>query len=365
MLALATTALTGCADSIVGADRPTGHAALFDQLWTQVDLHYSFFDLKRINWDSLRTVYRPQAIAAADSVALARVLGNMLAELHDPHVALTPFGPGSTVRFLGRSDTTRTFFSAAGVHDAYMPAQQFRIGDVVRAAMLGDSVGYLHIANFHGEGWASTVDSALATVATAKSLVLDVRDNGGGTYSLAVDIAGRFVTQRRVFGSLRFRNGESHTAFSTPVAETVAPSGLAQFRGPIYLLTNGRTVSSGEVFVLALRTNPRVLVVGDTTAGASGGPTARELSNGWIYEVSEWVEYTLQHTTYEGIGLAPDIVVKPVASDFARHIDPALERALSLATGGAFIADSPGTRARVPLPDIPGAQSVCGDSVRR
>jgi carboxyl-terminal processing protease len=341
--------LGACANSIVGADKPASGALVFDQLWTQVDLHYSYFDLKHINWDSLRTAYRPRAASAADSNALAKVLGQMLAELRDPHVALTPFGAGSTMRFLGRSDTARTFFSAMGVHDAYMPAQDFNSKDVVRASMIGDGIGYVHIANFHGAGWASKIDSALRALPAAQALILDVRDNAGGTYALAVDIAGRFVQQRRVFGFLRFRNGASHSSFTEPVPEAVTPSGLRQFRGPIYLLTNRRTVSSGEVFVLALRTNPRVVVIGDTTAGASGGPTARELPNGWILELSEWMEYTPDYRTYEGIGLAPDVVVKPVASDFARHVDPALERALLLAAAAATVAEPLKKSAHIPI----------------
>jgi hypothetical protein len=59
---------------------------------------------------------------------------------------------------------------------------------------------------------------------------------------------------------------------------------------------------------------PHVLIVGDTTAGASGSPIVRELPN-----------------VYEGIGLAPNVAVKPATADAAQGVDAVLERALLLA----------------------------------
>lgn len=356
--ALALLCTSACADTFVGADRAANETVLFDELWNEVDQHYSFFELRHINWDSLRTVYRPRALAATDDHQLAQVFGQLLRELHDPHVAFTPFGAGSTMRFIARSDTTRTFFSPGNVAEHYMPGQHYSEHDVVRSAMIAPTVGYIHIANFRGDGWAGLVDAALTQLDSAQCIIVDVRDNSGGTYALAVDIAGRFVSQRRVFGFLRFRNGLAHSNFSASVPEVVAPTGTNRLHKPIFLLTNGRTVSSAEVFVLALRSNPHVVVVGDTTAGASGGPTARELANGWIYELSEWIEYTPQHETYEGVGLAPNIVVRPAMSDFVRKIDPVLERALSLATNAAASLDSLHGQTRVPF--VPELQRSVG-----
>lgn len=347
---------SACADTFVGADHVANDAVLFEELWSAVDQHYSFFELKQINWDSLRTLYRPRALAAKDDRELSMVFGQLLRELRDPHVAITPFGAGSTMRFIARSDTARTFFSPGNVAERYTPAKRFDERDVVRAGMVTPAVGYIHIANFRAEELATLVDDALQQVDSAKVLIVDVRDNPGGVYALAVDIAGRFTARRRVFGFLRFRNGAGHSDFSAPVPEVVVPTGVRRAPTPIYLLTNARTVSSAEVFTLALRSNPLVTVVGDTTAGASGGPTARELSNGWIFELSEWIEYTPEHQTYEGIGLAPHIVVKPAMNDYMRKVDPVLERALLLAADASIrntssIPDTSGARARVPMSD--------------
>jgi C-terminal processing protease CtpA/Prc len=80
-----------------------------------------------------------------------------------------------------------------------------------------------------------------------------------------------------------------------------------------------------------MRAIPKVTVIGDTTAGASGGPIPRELANGWSYELSEWIEYLPSKQMFEGIGLAPDVFVRATAWDVANGKDGAIERALALA----------------------------------
>jgi C-terminal processing protease CtpA/Prc len=138
----------------------------------------------------------------------------------------------------------------------------------------------------------------------------------------------------RTFGYVRLRNGPAHDDFTDYIAETVAPTGTRRFGGTVFVLTNRRDFSTAEDFVLAMRAMPRTTIVGDTTAGASGGPIVGELSNGWTYRLSAWIEYTPLHLAFEGVGLAPDVVVQATAADSARGVDAALERALSLALGG-------------------------------
>ena len=76
--------------------------------------------------------------------------------------------------------------------------------------------------------------------------------------------------------------------------------------------------------------------VGGETAGAllveEGGEQlvlVRELANGWTYQLSQWIAYTADHKTFEGVGLAPDIYVKGSSSISAT--DAVLERAIQLA----------------------------------
>jgi C-terminal processing protease CtpA/Prc len=135
------------------------------------------------------------------------------------------------------------------------------------------------------------------------------------------------MTGTHTFAYLKFRNGAAHDDFTAEIPQTVSPAGH-KFTGAVQVLANRHTMSAAEDFILAMRTESNVTVVGDTTAGATGGPIARELTNGWTYEISEWIQYTPQHKIFEDVGLAPDVVVQTTAADYFARKDPALQRAV-------------------------------------
>jgi hypothetical protein len=317
------------------ATDPTGsasRAALFDDLWRQFDLHYSFFELKGVSWDSLGARYRPQALATTTDAEFGAVLGQMLGQLHDVHVSITVGRGGATIRYQSPFETLPNSADPRIVFSNYVTTSFTSPSGHVRYGLATPAIGYLYLPNFTGTGWTTEVDDALKTLGAARSLVIDVRGNGGGNYALAPAIAGRFADHARTFGYLRRRNGPTHTDFANYEAEVIEPAGNSRFNGRVYVLADRRSFSTAENFVLAIRSLPNVTVIGDTTAGASGGPIVRELANGWTYQLSEWIEYTPTFAMYEDSGLPPDVVVQAKAGDSASGIDRALERALMLAS---------------------------------
>jgi carboxyl-terminal processing protease len=320
-----------CSETLLGPAAHADRSAVFDQIWKEFDLHYSFFEYKNVNWDTIGARYRPGALAAATDEEFASQVAAMLRELKDVHVSLTPKGATNALGYISVADTIATHFSAANVFKNYVPHAALSTGHHLRYGMAADSVGYIRIASFVGSGWAGEIDEALAAMPRATSLIVDVRNNNGGNPVLAVHMAGRFTAKARRYGWVRLRNGPKHDDFTAFNEELVKPTGARKFRGPVFLLTNRRDFSSAEDFVLAMRTIPRITVIGDTTAGASGGPIPRELANGWSYEISEWIEYLPGKRMFEGIGLAPDEFVRATAADVTAGRDRAIERALLLA----------------------------------
>lgn len=319
-----------CGDTIVGTQSGADHAGVFDDLWHQADLHYSYFDLKHINWDSIGTHYRPIALAATSDAQFAVVLSDMLDELHDAHVSLTP-GPGrSPMRFVSSAERSATYLDNH-LMSRYLPSPDSTSDQHLRFGYAAPGVGYVRIPSFEGSGWDGDIDVALQGLPDAHALVIDVRENPGGDYTLAADIASRFTDSHRVFGYVRRRNGPAHDDFTTDIPEYIQPKG-AHFAGPVYVLANRHSFSSAEDFVLAMRSIPTVTIVGDTTGGASGGPITRELPNGWNFQLSEWIEYTADHVPFDGVGLAPQVVVKATADEYMHNVDAALAKAIQLAT---------------------------------
>jgi hypothetical protein len=318
-------------DAFLGPAAATSHASIFDQVWNEFDLHYSFFALKHIDWKDARARYRPLALAAANDSGLAVVIEDMMGELQDVHVSLTPFGTGSTTRYVSAFEAADTYFSESRVFGRYVVESSPSADAHLRYGLAAPQTGYVFIPSFLGTDWAHEMDGAIDAMSGITSLIVDVRNDRGGSNQLAVSIAGRFVPSSRTYGYVRLRNGPAYTDFTDYITESVKPVGASRFRGRVFVLTNRHTFSSAEDFVLALRTIPGVTVLGDTTAGASGGPIVRELPNGWTYQLSEWIEYTPGHQPFEGIGLAPDIVVPTSAHDAAQGVDPVFEAALRAA----------------------------------
>ena len=322
---------TACAEPALGPSSSGGlatNAEVFDVLWTEFDLQYAHFGTKNVDWNRMRDVYRPRAIAATSEFELAKVLGQMLAELRDRHVTLTPGSAGSTIAYLSQSDTAAAAFDAALIDRQYVKNARQTSGGRVRYGFITPAVGYLRIPSFAGSGWVAEIDAALAELRDAQKLIVDVRGNAGGSHGLAMSAAGRFAASSQTCSYVKIRNGPGHDDFTSLEPQIVRPEGPFQFTKPVVVLTNRRVYSSGENFVLAMRALPNVTTMGDSTAGASGRPITRELPNGWTYTLSTWVEYTEDRKLFENIGLAPDVYVPARVVEIKSGSDPVLARAM-------------------------------------
>jgi len=328
---LALPAAFACTDPSLTANHaaPT-NAEVFDAFWNEFDLRYSFFEVKGVNWDSMRVVHRPRAIAAENDAALARVLGTMIAALQDRHVMLTTAGT-SAMTFLSKIDSVlpRNPFDAQMIDRKYLQAKRVTTGGHIQFGFVTPTIGYLRIPAFDGGGWSGEVDEALASLAGAQSMIVDVRGNRGGSHTTAIEAAGRFASSPVLYSYTKIRNGPTHSDFTPLSPQVLNPAGPAQFRGPVVVLTNRIVYSSAEDFVLAMRALPTVTTMGDSTGGASGRPMTRELPNGWTYSLSTWVEYTRDRRVFENIGLAPDVYVPTSWSELQRGVDAVMDRAIA------------------------------------
>ena len=132
-------------------------------------------------------------------------------------------------------------------------------------------IGYLRISQFN-EDTGEEVKQALNGIngAGAKSVIIDLRYNGGGRLDEAVKIADYFLDSGlivRVKGRMR------------PESSVEAKPGDTIFHGPVVLLVNGDTASASEILSGALADHHRATVVGTRTYG-----------KGSVQEVENWGE---------------------------------------------------------------------------
>jgi carboxyl-terminal processing protease len=92
-------------------------------------------------------------------------------------------------------------------------------------------------------------------------IVLDLRNNGGGSLEEAVNFTGLFVTNGPV---VLVRSPEGHVAVDQD------SSAYALYRGPLVVLVNRFSASATEIVAGALQDYGRALIVGDTSTYGKG-----------------------------------------------------------------------------------------------
>ena len=209
---------------------------------------------------------------------------------------------------------------------------------------------YLFIGAWKEPVSEEALDLALARMRDAPGLIIDVRNNAGGTDRTALAFASRFTTRAFTASYVEIRMDSLVRNIEMPLARTVRPRGAWQFTRPVVVLSGRGGFSATESFVAAMRTLPQVTVVGDTTGGASGNPATFSLGNGWRFTVPRWLEFGPDKRPIEGRGVAPHLAVTwdPASYDSAR--DPLIDAAVGLLgerNGVYRIAPASSQKARV------------------
>ncbi len=324
--------LFSCGEILVGSDPANTPQNNFQILWDEFDRYYALFKVKNIDWNALYDIYAPQVTDQTNDNALFEIMSSMLAHLDDEHVYLiAPFERFISSHAKGRPEGT---LNLDLVKSKYLRSGFQTTGNgFFTSGQISDTIGYLHIASFssrNGSAWVEAIDPIVNEFFDHRGFIVDVRNNSGGNGVNVEAVVGRFADQKKLSSLLQRRNGPRHSDF-TPIRERyVEPAGEKQFTKPIIVLTDRRTISGGEYFVLAMKLFPYVRIVGDVTAGSMAPNMYRELPNGWVYRISIGKWFSADHVMYEGVGIPPDIHVEVPSSDEVIKKDPVIEMAIQL-----------------------------------
>ena len=182
----------------------------------------------------------------------------------------------------------------------------------------GDRFAHIRITDFYPNTVGALRDIILKVVDEgAEGLILDVRDNPGGTLGAVVDVASLFLEDGLVTYVIDGKGRRNDWR----VRPGQVATGL-----PMVLLANERSGSSSEVLAGALQDHDRAKIIGATTFGKGSVNILRDLSNGGgVYiTIAHW--YTPLGRLIDRQGIEPDI---EVTSRDARQADvKQLERAI-------------------------------------
>lgn len=194
--------------------------------------------------------------------------------------------------------------------------------------------------NLHSFGSDEVVrrfEEAYDKVLAAKGLVLDLRDNGGGSSDVGYAILKRLIDKpvERSHWKTRqylpaFRAWGRKEQWYEGTHGTIEPFEGERYRGPVAVLTGPVTASAAEDFVVAFQTSGRGKVVGQRTLGSTGQPLHLELPGGGGARIcTKWDTYP-DGREFVGIGCIPDVEIIPTRADIAAGRDAVLEKAVAL-----------------------------------
>lgn len=308
----------GCNDKMNFDDNPYGN---FDALWTVLDQNYCFFDYKQINWDEVYTKYRARIKGDMGNYALFDLMSEMLSELKDGHVNLIASHDMS--RYWSWTEDFPSNFDAS-IQKKYLGAD-FRIAGGMRYQILDDNIGYIYYGSFSNDVGGS-MSQILSQMAVCNGIIIDVRNNGGGSLTNVDKIASRFFNEKTLVGYITHKVGKGHSDFSDFYPKYIESNDKIRFQKPVIVLTNRSCYSATNDFVNVMKHAPNATIVGDKTGGGSGLPFSSELPNGWSirFSASPIFNTNKQHIEF---GIEPDIYVSMTENDSAKGKDTIIEKA--------------------------------------
>ena len=169
--------------------------------------------------------------------------------------------------------------------------------------MLDDSIGYIYISGFHGQV-VREVKDALKDLKEQgmEALVLDVRDDLGGSLSDVCDIADLFLPKNSVITSVKSRVNK----------EIVYRTHSDGIDLPIAMLVNGYSASASELLSGALKDNGVAELFGTVTYGKGIVQTFFDINYGRDGTIKFTTDayYTPSGVCIQGTGITPDHIVE-------------------------------------------------------
>lgn len=205
--------------------------------------------------------------------------------------------PGTTVVFTVKKVRT------GDTLDVPIVRERIHFPDIEFAGMLDDTTGYIFQSGFT-EGVAQQLKDKFLDLKSKgmKRLVLDLRGNGGGLMSEAVNIISLFVPKGSLAVSSKGKTpGSTHEYFTqTEPIDT---------QTPIIVMIDGGSASASEIVSGGLQDLKRARIMGKTSFGKGLVQSIRPLPYNGQMKITTAKYYTPSGRCVQGVGVKPDVEI--------------------------------------------------------
>ncbi len=191
---------------------------------------------------------------------------------------------------------------------------------------LSNEIGYIRITTFN-EKTAEQFETALDFILShnAKSLIIDIRQNGGGLVTALKPMLNRLIPAA-IVATAEYSGGVRKALIETDSEQSLEI--------PMAILVDEGTASAAELFAVALRDEQGARLIGTQTYGKGVMQSTSEFSDGSGLSLTVATIIPSKSPSYNGIGLKPDYVVElPTGASLdtiTRELDTQLQRAMEI-----------------------------------
>lgn len=178
----------------------------------------------------------------------------------------------------------------------------------VKTEIMPGNVGYLKFNVFaNPDICAPTATAEMTKLAGVDALIIDLRENGGGSPGMVAHITSYLFSKRVHLNDLWTRRTNETREFWT---RPEVPGPKVRDDVPVYVLTAKRTFSGAEEFSYNLKNLKRATIVGEVTGGGAHPVRAHRIDDHFVIGVPfARAINPYSKTNWEGTGVEPDVKV--------------------------------------------------------
>ena len=348
-------------------ESPTNGSELFDTFWLQMNVKYVYWDIDNTKWDETYNQYKP-LFAKLDLNQIADLnqawhyFQEMTKGLIDCHYNIT-FHNTLTPKYIFNPSLSRKqkksnfhqIFNYNKIDINYLDIN-YKIGNnnslttlcgTIEKRILFFSCSEFNLYEAYHSKTSNTAQKTLQfffnklhnSPNTIKGIIIDIRGNHGGNLGDLNFFVGHFIDKKLHFGYTQIKNGNGRLDYTPWIKAYVNPEPDGKkIDLPIIILADMYSASLAEAVLMAFKTFPKCIFIGETTWGATGPLIKNDIYNSGQFKIDNFLSVAaasckfkyINGYIYEGIGYPPDILIPYDENSIISNKDKQLEKAISL-----------------------------------